>query len=397
MSKFDPTELQKLIDDIQETSRQNNDKVVTVSDDGIYRLADAPKTDVIASQPETVPAEEKPAGKRKKKKVRRVHWYSKFLIFVDLCAIICFYFAYGPVSVARDWLVTTAITTGRHKYLAYVLYDEDMVNSVLEKNATIETDAQTNKSLIHIVDNPDTGTYENIYEEQVVKHDEGQLYKVIEVDEDNYKGYLTVIYEPARLKLAMAKSKYGDTITTFAKNNKAIVAINGGGYKRNSEDIIYSKGTVIQNGKIIKDSGKASNLIAMSTDGILMLIKSTAKDAVAQGVDWAVMFKPFLIVNGVQTEFVGNGGYGIQPRTAIGQRADGIVILVTIDGRGAGGSSGISIPDLTALMARYGCVNAANLDGGGSTMLAINGKLYNNPRGTYYTGERNVYNAIIYK
>ena len=397
MSKFDPTELQKLIDDIQETSRQNNDKVVTVSDDGINRLADAPKTDVIASQPETVPAEEKPAGKRKKKKVRRVHWYSKFLIFVDLCAIICFYFAYGPVSVARDWLVTTAITTGRHKYLAYVLYDEDMVNSVLEKNATIETDAQTNKSLIHIVDNPDTGTYENIYEEQVVKHDEGQLYKVIEVDEDNYKGYLTVIYEPARLKLAMAKSKYGDTITTFAKNNKAIVAINGGGYKRNSEDIIYSKGTVIQNGKIIKDSGKASNLIAMSTDGILMLIKSTAKDAVAQGVDWAVMFKPFLIVNGVQTEFVGNGGYGIQPRTAIGQRADGIVILVTIDGRGAGGSSGISIPDLTALMARYGCVNAANLDGGGSTMLAINGKLYNNPRGTYYTGERNVYNAIIYK
>ena len=195
----------------------------------------------------------------------------------------------------------------------------------------------------------------------------------------------------------MAKSMYGDTITTFAKNNKAIVAINGGGYKRNSEDIIYSKGTVIQNGKIIKDSGKASNLIAMSTDGILMLIKSTAKDAVAQGVDWAVMFKPFLIVNGVQTEFVGNGGYGIQPRTAIGQRADGIVILVTIDGRGAGGSSGISIPDLTALMARYGCVNAANLDGGGSTMLAINGKLYNNPRGTYYTGERNVYNAIIYK
>ncbi|MBQ1878501.1 MAG: phosphodiester glycosidase family protein [Erysipelotrichaceae bacterium] len=397
MSKFDPTELQKLIDDIQETSRQNNDKIVTVSDDGIYRLADAPKTDVIASQPEAVPAEEKPAGKRKKKKAKRVHWYSKFLIFVDLCAVICFYFAYGPVSVARDWLVTTAITTGRHKYLAYVLYDEDMVNSVLEKNATIETDAQTNKSLIHIVDNPDTGTYENIYEEQVVKHDEGQLYKVIEVDEDNYKGYLTVIYEPARLKLAMAKSKYGDTITTFAKNNKAIVAVNGGGYKRNSEDIIYSKGTVIQNGKIIKDSGAASNLIAMSTDGILMLIKSTAKDAVAQGVDWAVMFKPFLIVNGVQTEFVGNGGYGIQPRTAIGQRADGIVILVTIDGRGAGGSSGISIPNLTALMARYGCVNAANLDGGGSTMLAINGKLYNNPRGTSYTGERNVYNAIIYK
>ncbi len=395
MSKFDPAELQKLIDDIKETSRQNNNKIVTVSDDGIYRLTEAPKTDVEAIQPEEIPAAEERPGR--KKKVRKVHWYSKFLIFVDICAVICFYFAYGPISVARDWLVTTAITTGRHKYLAYVLYDEEMVNSVLEQNATIETDAQTNKSLIHIVDNPDTGTYENIYEEQVVKHDAGQLFKVIEVDEDNYKGYLTVIYEPARLKLAMAKSKVGDTITTFAKNNKALVAINGGGYKRHSDDVIYSKGTIIQNGKILKDSGAASNLIAMSSEGILMLIKATAKEAVAQGVDWAVMFRPFLIVNGEQTQFVGNGGYGVQPRTAIGQRADGIVILVTIDGRGGGGSSGISIPDLTALMARYGCVNAANLDGGGSTMLAINGKLYNNPRGTYYTGERNVYNAIIYK
>ena len=47
----------------------------------------------------------------------------------------------------------------------------------------------------------------------------------------------------------------------------------------------------------------------------------------------AVSFSPILILNGVPTEMTGNGGWGIAPRTGIGQRADGAVIFLTIDGR----------------------------------------------------------------
>ena len=71
--------------------------------------------------------------KRKKSKI------SIALIVIDILAVICFFFAYGPVSYFRDLLVTTAMTTMNHRYFAYVLYSEDQVNEILENNRVIES------------------------------------------------------------------------------------------------------------------------------------------------------------------------------------------------------------------------------------------------------------------
>ena len=107
----------------------------------------------------------------------------------------------------------------------------------------------------------------------------------------------------------------------------------------------------------------------------------------------AVEFGPFLIVNGIPSEVSGNGGWGYANRTAIGQRKDGIVLFLVIDGRGANGSNGISIADMISLFEKYGAYNAANLDGGGSSTLTINNNLINDPRGYNYTGQRYLPNA----
>jgi len=89
----------------------------------------------------------------------------------------------------------------------------------------------------------------------------------------------------------------------------------------------------------------------------------------------AVEFGPFLIVNGKASFVKGDGGWGIAPRSAIGQRADGIVLFAVINGRNyKSGILGIDMVGLTELMQNYGAVNAANLDGGSSSSMYYNGK-----------------------
>jgi hypothetical protein len=70
------------------------------------------------------------------------------------------------------------------------------------------------------------------------------------------------------------------------------------------------------------------------------------------------------------------------PRTAVGARADGTLLFVTVDGRRPGESVGMSMPELTDLMIELGCVSAINLDGGGSTTMVIEGKVMNRPSGS---------------
>ncbi|MBR0474939.1 MAG: phosphodiester glycosidase family protein [Erysipelotrichaceae bacterium] len=346
---------------------------------------------------DTSAAAEKPVKKKKIRK-KRLTWYTKFLLFVDVCAIICFFLVYGPYEGLRDWYVTTALTTGAHKYLAYIFYSDDTINEVLDKNKTIVSGDTTDTSQIKVVDNPDTGYYANEYDRQVLQRESpDQLYKVIEISENGYKGWITVIYYPQRLELVTSGSRYGGTITQYAEKYDAMVAVNGGGYSLFGDNSVASYGSTITEGVIIDDWDKVEEFVAMDWEGRLFLTYATATEVQQAGARWALTFGPFLIVNGEKSTFYGNGGYGVQPRTAIGQRKDGVVLLVTIDGRGSGGSEGATMTELADLFERYGAYNAANLDGGGSSMLAIEKELINHPAGWNYTGERYVYDAIIYR
>jgi exopolysaccharide biosynthesis protein len=91
-----------------------------------------------------------------------------------------------------------------------------------------------------------------------------------------------------------------------------------------------------------------------------------------------VAFHPFLIVNGVPTKIYGNGGWGSGPRTAIGQKADGTVLMVVVDGRQIS-SAGASMKQMQEIMIKYGAINAANLDGGSSTVMYFKDKIVNSP------------------
>ncbi len=323
-------------------------------------------------------------------------------IILDILALGVIFLAYGPISYFRNLLVTTAMTTMSHHYLARTIYTDKMISYTLSNNYVSEGKQNTNTSDI-IIDNEDDGNYESIYEEQILKRDpDNDLYKVIPIDENGYKGYLVAIYDPSRVSLAVSSraERGGQQLPDMANENDAKVAINASGLYNTSSIAIRATGTVIKDGKIYSvggGTGWGGGLIGFNNDNVLVLTRENASVAIENGMRDAVEFGPFLIVNGEASTVVGNGGYGVAPRTAIGQRKDGIVLFLVIDGRNPGYSVGIDMAGMINIFKRYKAHNAANLDGGGSSTLVINGEVVNNPKGYGYEGGRYLINSWIVK
>ena len=320
-------------------------------------------------------------------KKKQTKWPFVFASFLIVMSSIGLFILYGPLSFFRDLWITSAMTTMSHQYLATMFYNEKTIQEVLARNHIVEVDDTTNPDLIEIDEQErDHTIYKNEYEKQILTKDEdNDLFKLIPISGDTYQGYLVAIYDPSKVKIATTRylGTRGEAITTVAKREKARVAINAGGFYDpdwNSNGAL-PHGTVIQNGKIVSDyidANMGGGFVGFTYDNKLVLGKMSAQEALDMGIRDAVEFGPFLIINGQSSFVKGNGGWGIAPRTAIGQRADGIVLFLVINGRLAT-SLGADMGDLTEIMENYGAVNAANMDGGSSSELVIDNEIINHP------------------
>lgn len=327
-----------------------------------------------------------------------------FIIVIDLLVLLCFFLAYGPINYFKNLLVTTAMTTMDHKYFAYILYDEETVKDIMSNNSVSEILENTDISDIKFEITNNEREPESIYDEQILTYENNQLYKVINISGNSYKGYLVAIYDPSRVHLAMAnddKNYGGEFLTNIARRNNALVAINASGFTDESSSGMGSvaTGNVIKDGKLIVskgDTGYGGGLAGFNKDNILVLTKDSPEEAIKNGMRDAVEFGPFLIVNGKPAEIKGNGGWGIAPRTVLAQRKDGIVLFLVIDGRNFGHSLGVDMNELISILTKYKAHNAVNLDGGGSSTLVVEGKLTNIPCSST-CGERYIPNAWILK
>ena len=324
--------------------------------------------------------------KLKEKKGKRGGRVKKILIFLFSFLIVMIggvvFLLYWPMPKFRNWFVTTAMTTLHHQYLAKMFYREETILKILEENKIIEPTKDTDLSIID-TSSIKTSVYKDKYEKEILLHQEGEDYKMIEVSGKGYSGYLVAIYDPSRVSVVTAKNfgKSGEYLVDMAKENQAIVAINGGGFidENGLGTGAEVSGIVIRDSKILNYGSGSGSLIGFTKENKLYLGKvKSAKDAIDLGIRDAVEFGPFLIVNGEASKVVGNGGYGRHPRTVIGQRKDGVVLFLVIDGRRID-CIGADMDDLISIMLRYGAYNAANLDGGNSSALVIQNKLINHP------------------
>lgn len=339
-------------------------------------------------------------NKKKNKKFRfKLKKFTILIILLDLIVID------GLIAINTDkfksFWIPTAMTTMNHKYLAYTLYDEETVNKVMSENYIEQTNEKVNLDDIVIGNNSEKKHYSSKYEKELYTRDPGnEVYKIIRINESKFKGYLTVIYDPSDVSLAISSKlgKSGESVNTMVKKNFGLVGINGGGFEDldgwGNGSVPY--GAIIKDGQLVwQHAGGSGQLIGFTKDHKMLLTNDPPEVAIANGMRDAVEFGPNLIVNGKVSKIHGDGGWGTAPRTVIAQRKDGIVLFLVIEGRLPGYSVGATMNEVIEVLLRYKAYNAANLDGGASSTMSVEGKLFNRPSAGGEYGGRTVSNAWI--
>ena len=338
------------------------------------------------------PRQSAPAPMPKKKKKsgllgRIIRRFFLLLFTVILLAVAALYLVLnmvfnGPSPAARKILTMSLTEASATKWVPGLFMDEETVAEI-RKNVDAELpDEVTDTSQVVI----QTGSISGNSDEWADYPD--GIY-VEDIQGKTYNAHVMIIRDPAQVYMATSTSGNfsrnvpGKRITEVIETEGAIAAVNAGAFFDNGtagpEVGSTPEGLVIADGKVRWNSGKApeEGFVGFNQDNIMVVAKTmTADRAMELNIRDGCCFGPVLIMNGeVNTEAYSVSGWN--PRTAIGQRADGAVIFVCIDGRQAG-SVGGTYADVINIMQEYGAINACNMDGGSSTVM-----MYRDVSGVY--------------
>jgi exopolysaccharide biosynthesis protein len=295
----------------------------------------------------------------------------------------------GPSPTVTGMFTRSVRETSAIRWISNIfLSDEELENykSISTENTVTEA---VNTSLIHIAE----GTA------SLPPSESGQL---IDIAEGTCKGKLLIVSDPKHVILGTSDEfvrQPGLLLTDMVAKYDGIAGINAGGFndENGSGNGGIPQGLVITNGEIIwGDATTPYHMVGLDSDGILHVGAMSGNAAVEPGVQWAVSFithdglASSLIINGeVQQQ---NLGGGVNPRTALGQRADGALLLLVLDGRSIN-TLGATMEDVVNIMLEYGAVNAGNLDGGSSSVMVYDGEIINHCASV--TGPRRIPTGFI--
>ena len=335
--------------------------------------------------------------------VKKIQFFLLIVLYVSELSVLIGFVYYNESF--KNWLIKTSLSSINYQDLAETIYSKETINKV------VEDDDKIAKDIIDFDVDYNINLYANEYEKQVLERDNNESYKIIKVTGETYSskktyvGYLAVIYDPSKVKVAKSsgagtfEGAYGETLATIAKKNNAKVAINAGGFY----DPDWNSNGGIPHGDVFIDGNLDSSyvrgdfgggMIGFNSENKLILKRMTTEEAIESGIRDGVDWGPFLIVDGVN-KFENSSSSWECPRTAIGQREDGIVLFLVIDGLQEH-SVGASYRDLATIMENYGAVNAANLDGGTSASMVENDKYINSPWNGYRPTFRRFPNAFVF-
>ena len=298
-------------------------------------------------------------------------------------AMICNLIFNGPSESARNVLTMSMLESSGMKWFPAIFIGEDMVAQIQKNDAQALPEDISDPIQIQIDTSGAIGG----------SNDEWKDYpdgiRIEEVHGDTYNAYVMIIRDPSQVYMATSSDSFskdipGTRINEQIETEGALAAINAGAFFDNgtSSPMVGSvpEGLVIAGGEVVWNSGSApeEGFAGFNEDNVLVVAKTmTADKAKELKIRDGCCFGPVLIMNGTINEEAYNVNSGYNPRTAIGQRADGSVIFLCIDGRQAG-SLGGTYADIINIMVEYEAVNACNLDGGSSTVM-----LYRDTYGRY--------------
>ena len=291
---------------------------------------------------------------------------------------------------AQQMFVTTILETGQLKFLASWFLSSEEIQEIVDKNSMKALNASVDTALIQV---GGSGSV-NVGGESG-EADSGEPIEIVEVAGANYTGTMMIVKDPARVSLATIYPwrEVGVPLDQLVASAGAVGGINGGLYNSYNNSGGRPYGVIVSHGEIQYNKPQEFPglvLIGFTEDNILEIIDISKLNAAGveelvaeRRIRDAVTFQEEasdannhfvqLIINNEAREMNGMGS-GLNPRTAIGQRADGAVLLFVTDGRGKAGHLGASSGDLIGVMQEFGAVNAANLDGGSSSCMYYDGE-----------------------
>ena len=265
----------------------------------------------------------------------------------------------GPSPALRSMFISTMDETRRFRFIPQIFLTADEL-AAERSTAEAETDLATNKELITVAAKEENKSADHTDAYGLVDEDgDGIIFQ--EVKGNGYKGYMIVILDPTRVFVGKPDS-YGGvglTLEQMVQKYGALGGINAGGFKDDGGGGLGGEPeglTIVDGVAYSLDSHTTEGFAGLDRNGILHVGFYSYDDCVANDIVHAVSFGPILVSNGEPVEPPSSS---VNPRTAIGQRADGAIIMLVIDGR------------------HYGAINAINMDGGSSTVMYYDNRYVN--------------------
>ncbi len=361
-----------------------------------------------------------------KKKKKSKKGLIAILIIIILLAVAYLTFVYSENHFIRKWrniYIETAMSTTHHKWLATFFIPgsiidevmaeveaaleaqkdlesswdiveeeeseaEDAVENFFAKYWEIDSESVRNYLEMHYIDTEQelnellisdlaaTNNLLTVEGDKLLVCDASNGLLIIEVKGTDYVGKLAIEKDPSLVELD--KSQYlgskGEIIDDYGERNDAVLAVNASGFKdvggHGSGGEV--KGSLVINGTEYGSPNRSDyKFIGMKYNNKFYISNWTSVDI--SEYRWGVQFFPAIVVDG-ECVVAGTYGLGIQPRTAIGQAKDGSFMMLVVDGRQVGYSLGCTMEECANQMIKYGVYQAANLDGGSSSIMWYDGQ-----------------------
>ena len=352
-------------------------------------------------------------------------WFLSMVLLVGGTYCVTAFTECPILSEMRNIWIETAMTTGDHQWLATSLFPDFVVQNVMAKQInTVEGIAGLDESSPvepiapvepEIIPEIETEMIEatpllpadilgqrdlveggkDLQGNKVVINDIDQGILVSEVKAVSYTGKIVQIDDPSRVFVGVTdqKNSRGKLICDYLEDENAIIGMNASGFldyegKGLGGEII---GQTVSKGEFWGDYIEKMYTMGFTEDD--RLIAGDIPDWRQYQLRDAIQSNPVIIKDG-KSLMNGSSGWGLQPRTVIGQRADGVVLFLVIDGRKPGYSVGATMADCADILLSYGAETAAACDGGSSAVLAYEDHIINRPSTPMVTG-RYLPNAFL--
>ena len=336
----------------------------------------------LSGQPVPEQTEKKSAGNRILGILGRIG--ATLLTVVLLLAValygVMFVLAKGPSTTARDLFVRSVQETSAVGFLARLYFSQEEIDRITGADAVMEYQ-EMDTSLIDLPEQVTPNKEGPVADAWGLVDEDGDGIILETVKGETYSGFMMVVLDPSRVVMGSKPGSYGVrgyTVEQMVREFDAVAGTNAGGFEdpNGTGNGSIPDTMVVVDGRIYNaDKGCREGFAGFDSNHILHVGKFSAADVRAKGIQNGVSFGPVLVVNGhAVDESILNSG--VNPRTAIGQRSDGAVLLLVIDGRQVT-SLGASYKDLAEVFLSYGAVNACNLDGGSSSLMWFEGSYIN--------------------